>query len=91
MLNLPYVYSIYLDGYCLSCQLLVFHMKMEELFLESLLISPGVPADQIPLNADRVERFFTQSGRFFVIELTISKFRKKKQEKNWKKKLSPFD
>ena len=57
-------------------------MEMEEAFLESRLLFLDVPADQIPLNADRVERFFTQSGRFFVIELTISKFRKKKQEKN---------
>ena len=64
VLNLPYVASIYLDGNCLSCQPLVFYMKMEEVFLETLLIFPDVPADQIPLNVDRIERFSTQSGRF---------------------------
>ena len=57
-------------------------MKMEEAFLESRLLFSDVPADQIPLNVDRVERFSTESGRFPVIELTVSKFRKKKLEKN---------
>ena len=56
---------------------------MEEALLESRLIFSDVPADQIPLNVDRVERFSTESGRFPVIELTVSKFRKKKLEKNW--------
>ena len=64
VLNLPFVASIYLDGNCLSCQPLVFYMKMEEVFLETLLIFPDVPADQIPLNVDHIERFSTQSGRF---------------------------
>ena len=57
-------------------------MEMEEAFLESRLLFLDVPADQIPLNVDRVERFSTESGRFSVIELTVSKFRKKKLEKN---------
>ena len=82
MLNLPLVASVYLDGNCLSCQLLDFHRKMEEEFLETRLIFSDVPADQYPLNVDRVERFSIESGRFSVIELTVSKFRKKKLEKN---------
>ena len=90
MLNLPLVANIYLDGNCLSCQLLVFHTKMEEAFLETRLIFSDVPADQYPLNVDRVERFSIESGRFSVIELTVSKFRKKKLEKKLKEKLSPF-
>ena len=90
MLNLPYVASIYLDGNCLSCQPLVFYMKMEEVFLETLLIFPDVPADQIPLNVDRIKRFSTQSGRFSEVELTVSKNQKKETRKNLKKELSPF-
>ena len=86
VLNLPFVASIYLDGNCLSCQLLVFHMTMEDVCLESLLIFPDVPAGQIPLNVDRVNRFSTQSGRFFAIEL----IRKKETRKKLEKKLSPF-
>ena len=90
MLNLPYVASIYLDDKSLSRQLLIFHMKMEEVRLESLLISPGVPADQIPLNVDGVERFSTQSERFFVVKLAVSKNQKKRNKKKIEKKLSPF-
>ena len=90
MLNLPYVAGLYLDGNCLSCQLLVFHMKMEEVLLETRLIFSNVPADQIPLNVERNELFSSQSGRFPVIKLTVSKFRKKETRKKTKIKLSPF-
>ena len=62
--RVSYVASHYIDGNCLSCQQIVFHMKMEDVFLETLLIFPDLPADQIPLNVDRIERFSTQSGRF---------------------------
>ena len=60
-------------------------MKMEEVFLETPLIFPDVPADQFPLNVDRIERFSTQSGRFSVVELTVSKNQKKETRKNLKK------
>ena len=61
-------------------------MKMEDVFLETLLIFPDLPADQIPLNVDRIERFSTQSGRFIVVELTVSKVQKKKTRKKLEKK-----
>ena len=59
---------------------------MEEAFLETRLIFSDVPADQIPLNVDCVERFSTQSGRFFVVKLTISKLQKKRNKKKSRKK-----
>ena len=90
MFNLPYVASIYHDGNCISWQLLVFYKKKEEVFLETRLIFPDVPADQFPLNVDRIERFSTQSGRFSEVELTVSKNQKKETRKNLKKELSPF-